>query len=91
MPARMCCLPSHGHCPYPKLDPDASAARYPSQTSTMPYHTKSGKMNVVHRYRVLAMHQASLESTFTVLRRQDTEHRTALKIQNKETMMYLQG
>ena len=26
-------------CPYPKLDPDASAARYPSQTSTIPYHT----------------------------------------------------
>ena len=27
------------YCPYPKLDPDASAARYPSQTSTIPYHT----------------------------------------------------
>ena len=25
--------------PYPKLDPDASAARYPSQASTIPYHT----------------------------------------------------
>ena len=24
---------------YIKLDPDASAARYPSQTSTIPYHT----------------------------------------------------
>ena len=36
MPARSVCLVT---CPYPKLDPDASAARYPSQTSTIPYHT----------------------------------------------------
>ena len=27
------------HCPYLKLDPDASAARYPYQTSTIPYDT----------------------------------------------------
>ena len=31
-------IPYHA-MPYPKLDPDASAARYPSQTSTIPYQT----------------------------------------------------
>ena len=35
------CLPAvsaQWHCPCPKLDPDASAARHPPQTSTMPCH-----------------------------------------------------
>ena len=36
MPARSVCLVTLS---YPKLDADASAARYPSQTSTIPYHT----------------------------------------------------
>ena len=38
MPARSVCLVTLSP-PHPKLDPDASAARYPSQTSTIPYHT----------------------------------------------------
>jgi len=45
--------------------------------------------NMVHRYRVLAMHQASLESTFNVLWRQVSDHRVALTMKNKEMMMYL--